>query len=208
MKSLFRISMFCGLTSLAARAQEISIPDSTRAPQAQLTSPQIDSFLLRAEMDRTRNKLSTLWTVVALNMIGADVLSSYLPGADAEVVDFAGGEDNVQYFMLGGAVIYEIPISMIFLSKYLPYTANRWANVAAATLATATVWGGGSTHPHYLFAAGAETLAMSYIVWTALKWPDPEAEKRAQFGPGKKHDVGLDVDPRTESYGLKYSYRF
>lgn len=56
----------------------------------------------------------------ALNMIGAVVLSSYIPGTQEEVVEVAGGEKNVKYFMVGGAVIYQIPISMILVSRYLP----------------------------------------------------------------------------------------
>jgi hypothetical protein len=150
-----------------------------------------------------QNKLSTLWTVVALNMIGADVLSSFIPGKQEEVVRFAGGEKNVKYYMLAGAAIYQIPISMIFLSRYLPRPVNRWTNVAAAALAALAIVGGGSLEPHYIFVASAEILTLSYITWTALRWPDD----RAGLAAGRSRH-GFAWNPNRNQRSLSYSFRF
>lgn len=149
--------------------------------------------------DDTPAKLSTAWTVVALNMIGADVLSSYIPGKQKEVVDFAGGESNVKYFMLAGAIIYEIPIGMIFASRYMPRRISRWVNVGAAALSATAIVGGGSLEPHYLFAATAEMAGLAYITWTALTW-------REGSDGDQRHSVSGFVSPRGGQLG--YVYRF
>lgn len=62
-----------------------------------------------------KSELSTLWTVVTLNMITADVLSLYIPEARDEFIETADGKEAD--LMLLGAIMYQIPISMIFLSK-------------------------------------------------------------------------------------------
>ena len=58
----------------------------------------------------------------------------FVPGTQDEIEKYAGGKNNIKYYMLAGAVIYEIPIGMIFLSRYLSYDANRWTNIGAAAL--------------------------------------------------------------------------
>ena len=199
MKRLMHTITLCSLLTFTALAQITENTDSTLAKINKLES-KIEALKLSTENDYKQKKLSTMWTVVSLNMIGADVLASYIPGTQDEVEKFAGGKENVKYFMLSGAIIYEVPISMIFLSRYLPYKVNRWTNVAAAALTALTVIGGGSTEPHYIFMATAETLTLSYIVWTALKWPDPEITK--------KHDIGLNINSQKNIYGLNYSYTF
>jgi Family of unknown function (DUF6326) len=142
-------------------------------------------------------QLSTLWTAVTLNMITADVLSLYIPEGMDEWEDFANG--NESNLMLGGAIMYQIPISMVFLSRMLPYKSNRMANIIAAGLMSAAVVAGGDTSPHYIVCAAAEVGCMSLIAWKALKWENPEAQK---------HDLGLNLNPNTKTYGLKYSYTF
>ena len=39
----------------------------------------------------TKILLSTLWIVVMINMLKADILSLYIPGALEEMAEFAGG---------------------------------------------------------------------------------------------------------------------
>lgn len=150
--------------------------------------------------DDTPVKLSTAWTVVALNMIGADVLSSYIPGKQQEVIDFAGGESNVKYYMLAGAIIYEIPIGMILASRYMPRRASRWVNVGAAVLTATTIVGGGSLEPHYVFAATVEVVSLSYIVWKALTW------REASDGSESRHSLSGFASPHGGQVG--YVYRF
>ena len=148
-----------------------------------------------------RSKLSTLWTFVTLNMITADVLSLYIPEAMDEYYEFADGREAD--LMLGGAIMYQIPISMVLLSKVLPYKANRLANMIAAGMMTAAVVAGGSTDPHYMVCAGAEIVGFSLIAWNAWKWQNPEGKHN-----DKKHDLGLNLNYDKKAYGLSYTSNF
>ena len=120
-------------------------------------------------------KLSTLWIVVMFNMVFADILSFITPGVLAEMMTGYAGEMQItQGMLLVFAVLLEIPIMMIFLSRSLPYKANRWANIVAAIITILFVVGGGSTHLHYLFFATVEVICMVLIMWTAWKWTGEE----------------------------------
>lgn len=126
-------------------------------------------------MDDMKVKLSTLWVVVMFNIISADILSFMIPGALQEIMTgFAGSIRLSQGFMLVAAIFLEIPIAMIFLSRFLKYGANRWANIIAGVVTIAYVVVGASPTLHYVFFATIEVACMLLIVWSALKWPNPE----------------------------------
>ncbi len=148
-----------------------------------------------------KSELSTLWTVVTLNMITADVLSLYVPEVHEEFTEFADGREGD--LMLLGAILYQMPISMIYLSKVLPYKANRIANMVVAGLQSAAVIGAGITEPHYIVLGGAEVVWMSLIAWKAWKWQNPEGKHN-----DKKHDLGLNLNYDKKAYGLSYTYNF
>ena len=80
----------------------------------------------------TKTLLSTLWVVVMINMLKADTLSLYIPGAVEEVARTAG-DTPIPLLMLGAAVIMEVSILMILLSRVLPYRVNRLANIIRAS---------------------------------------------------------------------------
>lgn len=92
----------------------------------------------------TRVLLSTLWIVVLINMLKADILSLYIPGVLDELAKFAG-DTPITQLMLSGAIVIEISIAMIFLSRVLKYRVNRWANIIASIITIAFVIGGGSS---------------------------------------------------------------
>ena len=117
----------------------------------------------------TRVLLSSLWIVVMINMLKADILSLYIPGATDELVQFAG-DTPIPQLMLGAAVIMEIAIVMIVLSHVLTYRVNRWANMIVAVLMIAFVIGGGSTYPHYIFIAAVEVACLLLIIGIAWRW--------------------------------------
>ena len=117
----------------------------------------------------TRVLLSSLWIVVMFNMLKADILSLYIPGAADEVVQFAGATPIPQ-LMLGAAVIMEIAIVMIALALVLPQRVNRWANILVAVLMIVFVIGGGSTYPHYIFIAAVEVISLLLIIGIAWRW--------------------------------------
>ena len=113
--------------------------------------------------------LSTLWIVVMINMLKADILSLYIPGALDEVVKTAG-ETPITLLMLGGAIMMEISIVMIILSRVLKAKVNRWVNIITGFITIAFVIGGGSTYPHYIFIASVEVVVLLIIIWLAWKW--------------------------------------
>ncbi len=118
-----------------------------------------------------RVRLSTLWVVVMLNMIFADILSFMLPGFLEEAAEM----QVTQGMLLVFAILLEIPIAMVLLSRVLEYRANRWANIIAAVITIVFVIAGGSTYLHYIFFATIEVVCMLFIVWYAWKWPEQEA---------------------------------
>jgi hypothetical protein len=92
----------------------------------------------------TKTLLSTLWIVVMINMLKADILSLYIPGIHEEMAEFLGATP-VSQMMLVAAIMMEISIAMIFLSRVLKYKANRWANIIIGVITIVWVIGGGST---------------------------------------------------------------
>lgn len=115
-------------------------------------------------------KLSTLWILVMLNLIFADVLGIYIELVLKNTLGGIIGE--VTTTMAIAAVLTNIPILMIYSSRVLPYKINRIANIGAAILTIIYVVGGGSLMPHYLVCASIEVVALLFIIWTALKWND------------------------------------
>ncbi len=119
-------------------------------------------------------KASTLWIVVMFSMVFADILGMMVPGV---LNDMAAGRVGVavtQELLLVFAIMLEIPIAMIFLSRILKPAANRWANTVAAVVTTVFVIGGGSPHLHYYFFAAVEIACMALIVW--LVWTRRQSE--------------------------------
>jgi peptidoglycan biosynthesis protein MviN/MurJ (putative lipid II flippase) len=121
----------------------------------------------------TKILLSTLWIVVMINMLKADILSLYIPGAADEVAKTAG-ETPITQLMLGGAIMMEIAIVMIILSRVLKYRVNRWVNVITSIITIAFVVGGGVSYPHYIFIATVEVVCLLLIIWNAWKWADEQ----------------------------------
>jgi uncharacterized protein DUF6326 len=128
-------------------------------------------------MDDTRTRLSTLWVVVMFNMVFADILTFIKPGALQEVWAGQAGVQITDGLLLVFAVLLEIPIAMIFVSRILKPGANRWANTIAAVTTTLFVVGGGSIDPHYLFFAAVEIACMALIVWSV--WARRGTERAA-----------------------------
>ncbi|NUM44072.1 MAG: hypothetical protein HUU38_05140 [Anaerolineales bacterium] len=119
----------------------------------------------------TKALLSTLWIVVMINMLKADILSLFIPGAADEVARTAASAGaSIPQLMLAGAVMGQIGIAMIVLSRVLKYGLNRWINILAAIITMAYIWGGMASYPHYLFIASVETLCLLLIIWFAWKW--------------------------------------
>jgi len=111
-------------------------------------------------------RLSTLWVVVMFNMVFADILTFITPGALQDLWTGQAGVHVTPGLLLAFAILLEIPIAMIFVSRLLKPGANRWANTVAAVVTTAFVVGGGSLSLHYVFFATVEIACMALIVWS------------------------------------------
>jgi hypothetical protein len=123
----------------------------------------------------TKVLLSTLWIVVMINMAYADILSLHIPGTLEEVAKTSvSAGAPIPQLMLGGSIMLEIPIAMIFLSRVLKYKLNRWTNIIASVITVAYVIGGGIPYPHYIFIATIEVVCMLLIVWFSWQWTHPE----------------------------------
>lgn len=120
------------------------------------------------KIDR-RVLLCTLWIVVMINMLKADILSLYIPGSMEATIQTAG-DTPITILMLGGAVMMEIAIVMIVLSRVLSRKYNRWTNIAASIITILFVIGGSASYPHYIFIAVVEVICLLLIVWFAWKW--------------------------------------
>jgi hypothetical protein len=135
----------------------------------------MNSIKKTTEKMDTKVLLSTLWIVVMINMLKADILSLYIPGALEEVAKTSVSTGTpIPQLMLGGAIMMEISIVMIILSRILKYRMNRWVNIITSIITIAFVVGGGVSYPHYIFIAAVEVFCMLLIIWNAWKWTNPE----------------------------------
>ena len=124
----------------------------------------------------TKVLLSTLWIVVMINMLKADILSLYIPGSAEELARTAAQAGaSIPQLMMAGAIMMEISIAMIILSRVLKYGINRWVNIIISLITIAFVVGGGVTYPHYIFIATVEVICLLLIIWFAWMWRNVEA---------------------------------
>jgi hypothetical protein len=80
-------------------------------------------------------------------------------------------------FLLGTAIMFEIPFAMIVLSWVLKQRANRWANIIAGTLFVLAQIASlflGVPSPAYIYYSLIEITGLLLIVWNAWKWQNPE----------------------------------
>ena len=124
----------------------------------------------------TKVLLSTLWIVVMLNMLKADILSLNIPGAAEEVARASASTGaSIPQLMLIGAIMGQLAIAMIILSRVLKYGLNRWVNIVVGIVTIAYIWGGMASYPHYIFIATVETLCLLLIIGFAWTWRNVEA---------------------------------
>ena len=129
----------------------------------------------------TRILLILSWVFYTVNFMYCDGLTSSLePGViEMHMSGFTGGGTVkiTEGFLLGTAVMFEIPFLMIVLSWVLKYRTNRWVNIIAGTLLVVVQIGSlflGVPSPMYIFYSTIEIGALFLIVWNAWKWHNPE----------------------------------
>jgi hypothetical protein len=123
----------------------------------------------------TKVLLSTLWIVVMINMLKADILSLFIPGAAEELARTSASTGaSIPQLMLIGAIMGQLGIAMIVLSRVLKYGINRWVNIVVGIFIIAYIWGGAASYPHYIFIATVETLCLLLIIGFAWTWRNVE----------------------------------
>lgn len=133
-------------------------------------------------MKDLETKLSTLWIVVMFTMVFADIVGMMMPGVLEAMSTGQVGVPVTQGLLLVFAVLLQIPIAMIYLSRVLKPRPNRWANTFAAVVTTAFVVGGGSAYLHYYFFATVEVACMAMIVWSVWSQRTSEADAKLPVG--------------------------
>lgn len=121
--------------------------------------------------------VSTLWICIMLNMIVADIFTFMMPGVLQEIM--TGWPDQsrfIEEMLLVMAMLIEVPIAMVFLSRVLSYAANRRANMIASVITIVFIIGGGSLTLPYIFFATIEIICAGFIFWYARVWPNPAIE--------------------------------
>jgi len=123
----------------------------------------------------TKALLSTLWIVVMINILTADVLSLNIPGSEEllKTTSVSAGV-SIPQLMLVGASMNKLSIVMIILSRVLKYGMNRWVNIIVGLFTILYIWAGVAPYSHYTFIATVETICLLLIIVSAWKWTNPE----------------------------------
>jgi len=128
----------------------------------------------QGDMMETKDKLSALWLFAILNYLYCDLIGLMDPAHLAQFL--AGSVDGIvisQEFLIAAAVLMEIPIAMVLLSRLLDSRMNRYANIAAGafmTIVQAATLTFGTNTMYYLFFSAFEIAATVSIFWIAWNW--------------------------------------
>ncbi|MBK8492950.1 MAG: hypothetical protein IPL49_19190 [Saprospirales bacterium] len=118
--------------------------------------------------------LSTLWVFLTVNFIFCDVFTLMYSEELKQILSGnMGGVKIDQPFLLTFAILMEIPMLMIVLSRVLNDKINRVFNIVAGLLLTVIQGGSllvGTPTLHYLFFSIVEISTTAFIVWYALNW--------------------------------------
>lgn len=115
--------------------------------------------------------LSTLWIFVLLNIIFRDIHEFISPGFLEEAIrGYVDGQKITEGLIFIGAIIVEIPIAMVLLSRILKYKINRRVNMVAAVITIAVTLSSVPKVPADIFFDVVEVVALLAIVWFSWKW--------------------------------------
>jgi len=125
--------------------------------------------------------LSTLWVFFVVNIIYADIISLMEVTFTGYDVTTAENFDSVQAILspamlLLVAIILELGMVMIVLSRVLKHAVNRWANIIIAIIQALVLIASlfvGTPKMYYIFFASVELTTLLFIVWYAYTWPKP-----------------------------------
>lgn len=121
-----------------------------------------------------RASLSKLWIFVMFNYLYCDIVSLM----DSELLKqfLTGNVDGLDVnrrFLLGAAILMEVPISMVVLSRITNERTSRWLNIVAGTVMTVVQSATlllGNPAMYYVFFSAIEIAGTALIAWSAWKW--------------------------------------
>ncbi len=117
--------------------------------------------------------MSTLWGVMVLFYLYADVLSLFRPGQLEDITQgHMGPADVTQATLLVASVVVIVPALMVFLTLVLPAPASRWTNIVLGALYTGVNISNliGESWAYYLLFGVLEIASTLLIVWYAWRW--------------------------------------
>jgi len=120
-----------------------------------------------------KNLLSLLWIFLTVNYIYSDVFTLHLAKyLEAFLSGDVGGMKITEEFLLVFAVVMQIPMIMIVLSRLLTFKLNKYSNIVAGIITTSiqayTVTMGGTLH--YMFFSFFEICTGLFIIYLAVTW--------------------------------------
>ena len=122
--------------------------------------------------------LSALWGARMLTGFVGDVLKFYEPRMLEQILGReVNGMPLTQEFLLAAAIMFVLPVFMVYLSLTLPEKANRWANIILASLFFGLNLVGELPTYEYAyrtFLVIVEMVFLALIVWHAWRWPQLE----------------------------------
>ena len=120
--------------------------------------------------------LSTLWLFATVNYMFCDIFTLFHSESLKQLMSGEmGGMIISQTFLLGFAILMEIVMVMIVLSRFLPYKANRSLNIIIGLFMTfvqgSTLFTADNTL-HYIFFSIVEISTTIFIVYYAWNWKE------------------------------------
>jgi hypothetical protein len=123
------------------------------------------------ETPSVKSKLSALWLFAMLTYTYGDVVTLMDPVKHGTI-------ELTEGFLLGGSIFMMIPLTMVLLSRLLPYRSSRIASIVAGIIMTIaltlTLFVAVPTM-YYAFFTAIEIVTTSVIVWYAWTWRERAA---------------------------------
>jgi hypothetical protein len=125
-----------------------------------------------------KNLLPFLWIYLTVNYIYCDVFTLHLAKyLEAFLSGQVGSMKITEEFLLIFAVVMQIPVIMIVLSRFLTFKLNKYCNIVAGIITTSiqayTVSMGGTLH--YMFFSFFEICTGLFIIYLAVTWKPEKA---------------------------------
>jgi hypothetical protein len=135
---------------------------------------------------KMQSRLSTLWIFAVLNYIYADVFTVFHTLSNPDAMKEIMSGNSGPFHMTSGAflafaALMETSMIMVPLGRFLPYKANRWANIAVGIFRTIValvflfIGGLPTAITYYTLFVFFEVVCTVLIVWLAWRWKEAPA---------------------------------